>query len=74
MKDTQARLEEHEQNKVYMDKILAFIKEREPVLLQTITSSLASRLVFTIGILGLYGLGKNGKLWTLEIYFPNLDQ
>ena len=45
MKDTQARLEEHEQNKVYMDKILAFIKERDPVLLQTITSSLASRLV-----------------------------
>ena len=45
MKDTQARLEEQEQNKVYLDKILAVIKDRDPVLLQAITSSLASRLV-----------------------------
>ena len=43
VKDMEAKLEEHEQNKLYLDQLLAMLKDRDPTLLHVINTSLASR-------------------------------
>ena len=43
VKDMEAKLEEQEQNKLYLDQLLAMLKDRDPTLLHVINSSLASR-------------------------------
>ncbi|XP_027058250.1 uncharacterized protein LOC113685010 isoform X4 [Pocillopora damicornis] len=42
VKDMEAKLEEHEQNKLYLDQLLAMLKDRDPTLLHVINTSLAS--------------------------------
>jgi len=41
VKDMEAKLEEQEQNKLYLDQLLAMLKDRDPTLLHVINSSLA---------------------------------
>ena len=43
VKDMEAKLEEQEQNKLYLDQLLAMLKDRDPTLLHVINTSLASR-------------------------------
>ena len=43
VKDMEAKLEEQEQNKLYLDQLLAMLKDRDPTLLHVINSSLAQR-------------------------------
>ena len=43
VKDMEAKLEEQEQNKLYLDQLLTMLKDRDPTLLHVINSSLASR-------------------------------
>lgn len=42
VKDMEAKLEEQEQNKLYLDQLLAMLKDRDPTLLHVINTSLAS--------------------------------
>ena len=43
MKDMEAKLEEQEQNRLYLDQLLSMLKDRDPGLLHLMNSSLASR-------------------------------
>ena len=53
VKDMEAKLEEQEQNRHYLDQLLSMLKDRDPTLLHVINTALASKyeLWFVIVVL-----------------------
>ena len=54
VKDMEAKLEEHEQNRIYLNQLLSMLRDRDPTLLHVINTSLAQKyvLVFKLGHIG----------------------
>ena len=48
VKDMEAKLEEHEQNRIYLNQLLSMLRDRDPTLLHVINTSLAQKYVLVI--------------------------
>jgi len=74
VKDMEAKLEEHEQNRIYLNQLLSMLRDRDPTLLHVINTSLAQKYVLVIK-LGHIGPWKNKKRICSFIFpFPKLSK
>ena len=74
VKDMEAKLEEHEQNRIYLNQLLSMLRDRDPTLLHVINTSLAQKYVLVIK-LGHIGPWKNKKGICSYIFpFPKLPK
>ena len=74
VKDMEAKLEEHEQNRIYLNQLLSMLRDRDPTLLHVINTSLAQKYVLVIK-LGHIGPWKNKKGICSYIFpFPKLSK
>ena len=74
VKDMEAKLEEHEQNRIYLNQLLSMLRDRDPTLLHVINTSLAQKYVLVIK-LGHIGPWKNMKGICSYIFpFPKLSK